>query len=215
MIVARGSRPALIELCEQFSWLGAALRSSSESSGLCFATPSVRAFRNSQLVDSIPSFRIDIGFNVRAGLSRSFSAAAESTCWHLMFRNPIVVQGFPILARYGTEKGLEIPLGIMSLLAEAHFATKYCETFILKGLCTMLVPTHQSKQSITWHFLFNKDGERLPYHAFRDRCRGWIAMDTVDDLFKEAEEARHFVGWASDITRHIGMIGFNCRPCAR
>ena len=123
-----------------------------------------------------------------------------------MFRNPVVVKGFPILARPGDERGLELPLSMMSTLGEAHFATRYGTTLILKGLCTMLVPTRKTKHSITWNFLFNEDGKRIPYYCVRDRCPGWIGTDKVRQDHLESGILRNFVGWASNITRHICML---------
>ncbi|KEF51826.1 uncharacterized protein A1O9_12163 [Exophiala aquamarina CBS 119918] len=113
-----------------------------------------------------------------------------------MFRNPMVVNGFPILARHENEQGLEISLGIMSILAEAHFATHYNTTLVLKGLCTMLVPTRRTDRSITWHFLLNENGMRIPYFSFRERC-------------PEDGDIRHFVGWVSDITRHLEEVKYD------
>lgn len=123
-----------------------------------------------------------------------------------MFRNPIVVNGFPILARHENEQGLELPLDMMSILAEAQFVTRYDTTLVLKGLCTMLVPTRQTERSMTWHFLFNGDGKRIPYYSFRERCPGWIGTDEVSTGLLGTGNFRNFVGWASDITRHLGML---------
>jgi len=123
-----------------------------------------------------------------------------------MFRNPVVVNGFPIRARHEDEQGLEVPLDMMSILAEAHFATRYDTTLVLKGHCTMLVPTRRTERSITWHFIFNEDGKRIPYYSFRERCPGWTGTDKVSTNLLEDGNVRNFVGWASNITRHLGMF---------
>lgn len=73
----------------------------------------------------------------------------SASCWQAMFLNPLIVNGFPILARPENEPGLELPLGMMSDLAETHFATHYGSTLVLKGPCTMLVPTYRAERSIT------------------------------------------------------------------
>lgn len=204
--MARGNQAALTELCEQLAWLGAALRTSPVSFGICLTTPRITAFKDARSSSLIPSIMVHLGFTITPSLDHSLSTNVDGTCWHAMFRNPVVVNGFPILARHGNEQGLELPLNMMSILAEAHFATRYDTTLVLKGLCTMLVPTRQTERSITWHFLFNKDGKRIPYYSFQERCPGWIGTDKVSTGLLEAGNFRNFVGWASDITRHLGMF---------
>jgi hypothetical protein len=122
-----------------------------------------------------------------------------------MFRSPVVVNGFPILARYENERGLEIPLNLMSILAETHFATHYDTTLVLKGICTMLVPTRLAEHSVTWHFLFNK-GKRIPYYTFRQRCDKCISAEKFDIGHLRHAKFRNFVGWASDVTKHLGTF---------
>ncbi|OXV11417.1 hypothetical protein Egran_00822 [Elaphomyces granulatus] len=196
LIVARGSQAALTELCGQLSWLGAALRTSPRSSGIGFSTPSISVTRSST---ALPSVTVRIGYtDTDYGLSPDEGSAS---CWRAMFRNPLIVNGFPILARPENELGLELPLGMM---AETRFATHYGSTLVLKGPCTMLIPTYRTERSITWHFLFNEDGERIPYYSFRKRCSTWIGTDKAHIGLLEDRNMRHFVGWASHVTRHLG-----------
>lgn len=205
-IVARGGQAALTELCEQLAWLGAALRTSPISLGVCLITPSIIAFKDANSSSLVPSITVCLGFAVTLILGHDLSTDIDGTCWHAMFRNPVVVNGFPILARHENEQGLEVPLDIMSILAEAHFVTRYDTTLVLKGLCTMLVPTNQTERSITWHFILNRDGQRLPYYSFRERCRGSMGTDKVSTDLLEDRNVRYFVGWASNITRHLGAF---------
>jgi len=204
--VARGGQAALTELCEQLAWLGAALRTSPVSFGICITTPSIVASKDVHSSSPVPSITAQLGFTVTSSPDHGLSTDVDGSCWHAMFRNPVVVNGFPILARHENEQGLELPLDMMSILADAHFATRYDTTLVLKGLCTMLVPTRQTERSITWHFIFNEDGKRIPYYSFRERCPGWIGTDKVSTDLLEAGNVRNFVGWASNITRHLGMF---------
>ena len=41
-------------------------------------------------------------------------------CWYNMFRNPIMVSGYPILAKHERGLGLEIPLNIIAGLARSE-----------------------------------------------------------------------------------------------
>ncbi|EXJ76154.1 uncharacterized protein A1O5_00662 [Cladophialophora psammophila CBS 110553] len=203
-VVARGGQAALTELCEQLAWLGAALQNSPVSSGVCLATPNITISKDAHPSNEVPSVTVQIAFTITPLPDHDLSTHLGGTCWHAMFRNPTVVNGFPILARHESEQGLELPLDLMSVLAEAHFATRYGTILLLKGLCTMLVPTRQTKNSVTWHFLLNEDGNRMPYYSFRERCPSWVGVDKVSMGFLEAGNVRHFVGWASHITRHLG-----------
>jgi len=182
-------------------WLGAALTYSTDRE-CSTITPTIKVSEDLSWGPII----IYLSFRMTTFSYPGFSTVLESTCWHAMFRHPVIVDGFPIPARHENERGLEIPLDMMSTLAEAHFATVYNSTLILKGLCTMLVPTRQTKDSISWHFLFNENGDRIPYYAFRERCGRWIDTDKVNTKHVEAGDVRHFVGWTSNITRHLGML---------
>ncbi|KAF2235938.1 hypothetical protein EV356DRAFT_90085 [Viridothelium virens] len=201
---ALGGQAALIEVCEQLAWLGAALRLSPTLSGICLVTPSIKTHRVPQLLGSVPIVSVRITFDMTSSPEKGVSTNLNSTCWHAMFRNPVVVSGYPILARQDDEEGLELSLKMMTDLAEVNFVTHYDMVLILKGFCTMLVPTRHVAHSITWHFLFNQDGKRIPYHSFRDRCPDWIDTDKVTIDLLESGKVRNFVGWASSITRHLG-----------
>ena len=209
-IVARGGQVALIELCEQFAWLGAALRVSPASFGIYLVTPTITASKDVHANNSMPSIMVHLGFIPTLPTDHGLSAdEIGSTCWHAMFSNPVVVSGFPILARNENEQGLELPIDMMITLAEAQFATHYDTTLILKGLCTMLVPTRRTKHSVSWHFLFNEDGKRIPYYSFRENCPDWIDTENMNVSLLEARSLRSFVGWTSQITRHLGTILYN------
>ena len=138
--MAHGGQAALTELCEQLAWLGAALRTSPVSSGICLTTPNIEAFKDAHSSSPLPSITIQLGFTVTSSLDHGLSPDVYNTCWHAMFRNPMVVNGFPILARHGNEQGLELPLDMMSVLAEARFATRYDTTLVLKGAVPCLYP---------------------------------------------------------------------------
>lgn len=199
--MARGGQAALTELCEQLTWLRAALRTSPVPLGIYFTTPSIVASEDAFSNGSMPSFTVQFGFTVSSSIDHVLSSY-----WHAMFRNPVVFNGLPTLVRYENEQGLELSLDMMNILAEAPFATSYDSTLVLNGHCTMLIPTRRTERSITWHFISNEDGKRIPYYAFRERCLGWTGTDKVSADHLENGSGGHFVGWASIIIRHLGMF---------
>jgi hypothetical protein len=203
-IHAHGGQAALTELCEQLAWLGSAFRDSPKSLGVSVCTPYIPSVGYNELVDGT---HVDIvttfGFRVTSP-TLSMPQNERSSCWHAMFRNPTIVEGFPIPVRGTNEHGLRIPFDMLYTLAEAQFLTSYADTMVLKGFCTLLVPTCRTNHSITWHFLYNKDGRRIPYSAFRDRCENWLGTDKVDMQILDTPNLHHYVGWSSNVTSHLG-----------
>lgn len=133
------------------------------------------------------------------------STPINGTCWHSLFRNPVIAKGFPIPSRKYNEVGLEMSLKVMAFLAETPFATYYNNALVLKGFSTMFFPTLKVAQSVIWHFLHQKDGSYLPYHKFQQNVVEYIGIEDVDLKVLEATHTRHFLGWTSSVARNLGM----------
>lgn len=199
-----GTAPSVAEMGEQLAWLGSALRSSPYGSGVAYCTPSVTTRKNStgELILSTvsgtpPSLQIlcSMGFAME---QRDLPIEpANGQCWHNLFRNPVIVQGFPIARRPGSDAGLEIPLNIIAGLAR----TKQVDTFdgktFIKGFSAMLIPTKPSEDILTWHLLYNKDGSRISY---LDSIAAHASHIGISFL----ENARHIVGWCSEVKSFAG-----------
>lgn len=138
--MARGGQAALIELCEQLAWLGAALRTSPVSFGISLATPSITTSKDTCSKSGVPSITVQLGFVIAPLLGHGLRTDVDGTCWHAIFHNPMVVSGFPILARYNDEQGLELPLDVMSTIVETHLATHYDTILVLKDSVPCLFP---------------------------------------------------------------------------
>ncbi|KAH6712444.1 hypothetical protein BKA61DRAFT_736846 [Leptodontidium sp. MPI-SDFR-AT-0119] len=196
-VVASGSQSSIAELGEQLAWMCAALRSAPTKDSIMYTVP-----RLTKPVGSNRTFKLDCVFN-HLGCHQQDSSIINGSCWQKLFRNPVIVQGYPILSRIGKEVGLEISLEMMALLGNASRYTTFEDTLILKGFSTMFVPTASSKDSITWHFLFNEDDQiRIPYTEASRRCQ---IRETVDGVnASRLGSARHFLGWAVDVEQHTG-----------
>jgi hypothetical protein len=128
----------------------------------------------------------------------------NGSCWRSLFRNPIIVEGYPILARTNKEKGLEIPLNIMAGLGQASRATNFDGGLVIKGHSTMFCPTQRIKDSVLWHYLFNQDKSRMSY-LFADTIhRGRALLHEVDMAC--LSHSRNFLGWCSSAEIHAGML---------
>ncbi|KAF2689770.1 hypothetical protein K458DRAFT_384408 [Lentithecium fluviatile CBS 122367] len=201
--VALGRPAVLTELCEGLAWLGCALRCSPPRTAYQ-VKPNVRVLPDDVSSQNMPSISVRIGFWLTSLVDESTLLGAENgACWHALFRGPLVVNGFPISARYDREEGLEVPFEMMTSLADSRFATHYDRSLLLKGLRTMLVPTRFTEQSVVWHFLCNQE-ERIPYFAYRQQCPDHVDIDVLNIHKLQHMSLRNFVGWAPNVTRHIG-----------
>jgi hypothetical protein len=200
----------LTELCEQLAWLGSALRDSQEVSGPCLVSPEIHTskFRLSSQKFLSLGLSVLIGFNSLPASLHGQYPSGSSTCWHGLFRNPTIVQGFPILARPLEVKGLEISLDMLYTLAETHYATRYDSGLLLKGHSTLLIPVRREDSSIMWHFLHRNDGQRIPYYDFRKSCPKEMITDDLFTQNYDSQEFKHFVGWTPYVSRYLGT---SCR----
>ena len=190
--VVKGTEPAIAEIGQQLAWLGAALRSS-PSEQMTYSTPRVTL---SNVTEAIFAF----DFQVREFVHQE--PLRNGSCWRPLFRNPVIVEGYPILARANGEKGLEISLNMMAGLGEASRVTNFDGGLVIKGYSTMFCPTERIKNSVLWHYLFNHDGNRMSYLSPDTLCRGRVPIHEVDMAC--LEYSRNFLGWASNVEVHIG-----------
>jgi hypothetical protein len=201
MVEVFGTGDSVAEIGEQFAWLGAALRSSPYEVGVAYCTPFLRI-----LVENAPhtvpgtSLPPDtlcvIDFTVQEG--ENHFEPPNGQCWHNMFRNPVVVKGYPISRRTTLDTGLEIPLNIMAGLARTQRANIFNGNVFIKGFSTMLVPISLSGDMLIWHLLYNKDGSRISY---MDNTVAHVANVSISYL----ENARHVVGWCSEVKNYAGI----------
>lgn len=193
-----GTADSVAEIGEQLAWLGAALRSSPYDLGIAHCTPFIDVHLDtpaSTLDGMAGSISCKIGFIVEG--SEDHLEPSNGQCWHNMFRNPVIVKGYPIPHRSVPDTGLEIPLPIMAALARTKLVDVFNGKLFIKGFSTMLVPTKQSGDVLMWHLLYNKDGKRISY---LDNTVPNVATVSISDL----ENLRHVLGWCSEATSYAG-----------
>ena len=202
-VEAIGSRSSAAEVGEQLVWLSSALRSSpfiglalcspyAKSSGLDPDDTEASRYR----ADRDDSLVVEIGCIFEEGKPEP---DGEGQCWHSLFRNPVIVRGFPILERVSSLCGLEIPLHIMAELVQTTRARVFDETVILKGFSSMLVPVGQSDEVTLWHHFFHADGTRITYLE-----RGLSTLRISN--FSKLQATRHIVGWCLHAKYHAGRF---------
>ncbi|USP74567.1 hypothetical protein yc1106_01841 [Curvularia clavata] len=204
LVEAFGTAVSIAEVGEQFAWLGAALRSSPSESGVAYCIPSF--FENDY---SPPGYRTTKHSLVSFTIEYIFDEDKEQTdnaigqCWRHLFRNPVVVTGYPIPRRPQKNTGLEIPISLMVALCQARTVTIFDGKPFIKGFCTMLVCTKHEEHVVTWHVLANEDGSHISYADPRAQS---IARNDSDDIIRifDVETSRHIVGWCASARSYAG-----------
>jgi hypothetical protein len=151
---------SIVEVGEQLAWLGAALRSSPYESGVALCTPFVREVRVDDRLSpasstlSVTDVTCAIAFALRP--EPSVRRPSNCQCWHDLFKNPVIVDGYPTRRRTEHNTGLEIPLNIMAELAGTRRLNTFNGRLFTKGFSIMLVPTRHAGDLLIWHFTFQQ-----------------------------------------------------------
>ncbi|EHK47314.1 hypothetical protein TRIATDRAFT_181283, partial [Trichoderma atroviride IMI 206040] len=189
-----GVSVSVAEIGELICWLGAALRTSPRHNGLIYCAPNVRNIKPATSL-VFPCARYEIDFAMES-VPQSLPAA-NGQCWHDIFRNPVVVRGYPIAQRIEWNTGLEISLNIMAGLAQTQRLDQFKEKTYIKGFSTLLFPTKKSGDIICWHLLYNKHGDRISYLDDDKDQQGCIGQ-------MDLENYRHVLGWCSEAKLYAG-----------
>lgn len=195
VVTAYGLDHILSDIGEQLSWLGAACAVSNSQTQI--------ALRSAQIMTrKEPSMLYFVITYISRPVVFEDSSGPVGSCWHGLFRNPFIVQGFPILSRPHGEQGLEIPLNMMADLGMCDRVTIFDNHLVIKGFSSMFVPTKRIKNSVQWHFIYQQDGSRISYLEADARCT--VRLHIADLDATRLESSRNFVGWASSVLTQIG-----------
>ncbi|KAI0380109.1 hypothetical protein F5Y04DRAFT_289679 [Hypomontagnella monticulosa] len=152
-VTAAGNIDSIAEMRQSLAWLGAALRSSPFEDGVSTCTPHLKEGRSTSA-----SFKCEITFEIHRPLEKE--EGTPGRCWHHMFRNPVMVGGYPILAKPEHRLGLEMPLNMMAIMAGADRVDEFDGKIYIKGFSTMLIATRLVGDMMIWHYFYNSKGER-------------------------------------------------------
>ncbi|KAL9473956.1 hypothetical protein ACSS6W_008336 [Trichoderma asperelloides] len=185
-----GTRDSIAEIGQQLAWLRGSLSSTFLDTGIEFHTPLVHNVDSSKTVSRVPDPSVHFWIECMVETRRySYSDNGDGECWRNMFRNPVLVKGFPVLRRPQLDTGIEMPLHMMSALVSTHRIDEFNGKLFIKGFSTMLIPTHYTEGVITWHLLYNQDGNHISY---LDACTPHISIK-----YSDLEKSRNIVGWCS------------------
>ncbi|KAI9693093.1 MAG: hypothetical protein M1822_005088 [Bathelium mastoideum] len=202
VVDAIGPRDSVAEVATQLSWLAGALRSSPAELGMAYCTASVRVQGSHQL--GALKKMLDITCEIGVDFSREVKVSEDGNgkCWHHMFRNPVVVEGFPIPYQDHRPPGLEVPLDVMAKLVQTSHLDIFREKLFIKGFSSMLIPTDYVSNVIAWHLIYNQTGGPVSY----SKCN----VEQLPHItFNQVEEARHIIGWCGQAKCHAGTPDAN------
>ncbi|KAI0384641.1 hypothetical protein F5Y04DRAFT_247451 [Hypomontagnella monticulosa] len=193
-----GSLQSITEVIELLLWLGTSLSSLVVSQTITCQFPSCEVHQlhpdNASICwptyDSIEILRAPV------------SSDSTGQCWANLFRDPVLVEGYPIPRRVDRDSGLEISLNLMAQLVNAKKVSQFSGCILIKGYSTILIPTKQHENFIFWHMVFNEDGDYISYSDSRvkELLKEYPENLTTNDL----EISRHILGWCANVTNFTG-----------
>ncbi|KAF2676053.1 hypothetical protein K458DRAFT_492684 [Lentithecium fluviatile CBS 122367] len=206
-INARGTIDAVAEIGQQLSWMGAALRSLQNNTGLAYCSPlrpTVFIRRTDGAVDfSSTTAKCYIDFLTED--TQEPTTPLSGQCWQALFRGAVIAKGFPVRKRREKGIGMEIPLNILAGLSRASRVHEFSGHIFLKAFSALLVLTKITTDVIVWHLLYNQNGEHLPYTNYRVKAVMDGAPQSV--YFQSVQSARHVVGWCPKVSCLAGLPG--------
>lgn len=184
--------------------MASTLRLSPTSTGVLACTPTLSRLQiydqsiESKGVAMVVFCRISFHMTV----AQDISTLSKGFCWANLFRNPLLVTGYPIRRRASADTGLELSLLVMAELVQSRQLTNFGERLVLKGFCSLLVATAVVADAVIWHLLFNSTGERISYCDSRLENIHYKLPQGF--ALRDLESRRHIVGWCSDIKEYPG-----------
>lgn len=195
-IGVRGPIDSIAEVGEQLAWLGCALRSTPEVEGVstCNALFEMEDNHSREMTVAY-DYHCAIRFQVHT--PKLENEDTNGQCWHQMFRKPVIATGFPVASRGILNAGLEIPLNVMSGLAQARYVNEWDGSLMIKGYSVTLVMVQCWKNFLFWHYSYSQQGKRLSYSDLK--------VDSLHEVAaSELGAYRHIVGWCRDSRYYAG-----------
>jgi hypothetical protein len=205
---ATGTKYGLADVAEQLFWISAALQTPTHAPGIvkfCSSKCSTTSFTAYRSTTDHPSGRHagTLHCLVEPDAMDIVDPETGNNCWYNLFGQVVVVLGYPIVSRSVGFHGLEIPFSMMAALACADRITSVYGTPVVKGLSTLLYPTHIETDYMFWHLLYNEDGSRI---SFTDERVPYLELTNGMRLQpQQIGHSRNIVGWSREIKMKVGM----------
>ncbi|KAE8375759.1 hypothetical protein BDV26DRAFT_283230 [Aspergillus bertholletiae] len=182
-----GNVAAIVEIGACLSWVAAVVQPTL-SGEICLLRP---------LVHYIKLHHFNIEFVMRP-LEPS-KRHKNGQCWHDLFREVVIVEGFPIPRRPTGKNlwGVEAPLEIMAGLAGTQRINTYAGKIFIKGFSKLLLPTGHKEDIVMWHLISSEDGDRVSY-------LDGMKLSPIQTHLAHLNTSRHILGWCSGMKFYAG-----------
>ena len=203
---ATGSLDFVSEIGEQLGWLASTLRTSPVSNGILMCTPKLSTLQIKTRDTPPPGVAIVASCRMEFPMMlmpQDITARSPGSCWVNLFRNPILVTGYPIRRRSTSDTGLDMSLHVIAELLQLRQVTLFDNRVMIKGFCSLLVATAILADAVIWHLLFSPSGERI---SFCDPKLDDLEYERIpqDFMLRNLGSRRHIVGWCSNIRDYSG-----------
>ncbi|PVI02799.1 hypothetical protein DM02DRAFT_612609 [Periconia macrospinosa] len=205
-VIATGTLDTIAEIGEQLAWLGAAVRSTPNSTTLSSCVPLLRNLTVETFAKGPPiaKFRLDYK-TIYPEIPDT--APLNGRCWHNLFYNPVLVEGYPLLSRSEASMGIEMSLDLAAVLMGVERIYQYDGVIVLKSFCAMLVATKKVTDIVVWHLLLNKTGKHMSF-ADVSQC-GLIDSSLSRNGLAAFQPLRNVIGWCSTVSAFTGSPSAN------
>lgn len=153
-----------------------------------------------------------IQFNINYGLEAvTRPGLSNGHCWLDMFRDKVMVTGYPIPPRPKQDTGLEILLGLMAALINGTRLVDFGGTTFLKGFSAMFATSAILDKGaiILWHYFPNPEGQYISYADQSVSSSGKFIHVPLDVV----ERSCRIVGWCETVKSYTGKRpGLRFRP---
>ncbi|MBE3045240.1 hypothetical protein IMZ48_22345, partial [Candidatus Bathyarchaeota archaeon] len=204
-VAAIGPVDFVAEIGDQLGWLASTLRSSPVPEGVLACSPKfIRSFHTTTAPgEKDVAITASCKLSFELAMPQDLGPQSPGFCWAKLFRNPLLVNDYPVRPRDEPDTGLEMSLDMMTKLVRSSQLTRIGGRIMLKGFCSLLVATAVSGDAVLWHYIYNSTGGRISYYDPRLES---IQNDLPEGIeLEDLEARRHIVGWCSDSREYTGM----------
>jgi hypothetical protein len=205
IVTTTGGLNYITGVAQQLGWLVATLKRYPAKSGLTVHSPYIQGFESQASEDgALPSALGGVcSISCESAPNASQQTKVDTQCWLLLFSNPVLMHGYPILQRLEKDTGLEMPLRFMASLIRTQHVVQWNKRIMMKGFNLLAVATVATAGVVIWHLLKSaSEGERISYVDWR--VEG-LAFDKLGGLvLRDLENSRHILGWCPDAIEMCG-----------
>ena len=209
-----GTPDDIAKIALQISWMISVFRKPSKE-GLALSKVKIEYLCHQAVTsNSRKEIHLDFAIKVQGLEPVAKQNSCLGNCWNPIFRSFVIADGFQIPLRLQTYSGIELPLPLMSILAQVDYPMQYLDSFVLKGRRTAIIPVFSKKDAdqryIQWHLVQSDDnGSDLSMETLHEKVKhgNLIPWPVTFESFVNSldnNENRHFLGLYHSATIHLG-----------